>query len=114
MDQQEKILQIIVISGDAKSHAYEAIEKAKAGDAQGARESLEAARKELIEAHQYQTDMIISNDGKPVPADMLAAHAQDHMMCASTVIDLAGELCLLYETVRGLEALVAGKVQKVS
>ena len=97
MSDQESVLQIIVISGEAKSCAYEAIEQARGRDFDKARKTLEDAKGRLVQAHQLQTDMIISSSGQVQSADMLTVHAQDHLMCASTVIDLASELCRIYE-----------------
>ena len=102
MDKQTEIMQIIVISGDAKSQAYEAIARAKRAAFEESKQILKKARDELAEAHKLQTEMIISTAGEPIPADMLAVHAQDHLMCAATVLDLAEELCELYKTISSL------------
>ena len=72
MDEQEQIvINLIVNSGSARSSAIEAIQYAKAGDLEKADESL----------------------------NLLMVHAQDHLMTALVVIDLAQEFIDVYKKI---------------
>lgn len=91
-------MQLIVNSGNAKSAAMKAIASAKAGDMQGARTKLEESDKLLTSAHKFQTDIIQEEaEGNIQSITILMAHAQDHLMNAITVVDLAREFVDLYE-----------------
>jgi PTS system cellobiose-specific IIA component len=89
---------LITASGSAKSHAMEAIGLAKEGDIAGAREAIVEAEKNLSEAHKSQTNLIQSEArGEKVEVSILLVHAQDHLMNAILMKDLATEFIDLYE-----------------
>ncbi|CCI85375.1 PTS system cellobiose-specific iia component [Lactobacillus pasteurii DSM 23907 = CRBIP 24.76] len=89
---------LIANGGNAKSLAFEAIRKAKAGDIEGAREKLAESDKSLLEAHNSQTGMLTKEaQGDHMPVSLLVVHSQDHLMNAITFRDLAGEMVDLYE-----------------
>ncbi|KKH66051.1 hypothetical protein DU75_10400, partial [Methanosarcina mazei] len=59
---------------------------------------LEEASKELIEVHSIQTDLIQKEAAGIQPEiTLLMIHAQDHLMNAMTVKDMAAEFVSLYE-----------------
>ena len=90
---EEISFQIILHGGDAKSHAMEAIMHAKSGDFQSAEESIEKANDALKEAHRFQTQLIHQEaQGQKTEIKVLLIHAQDHLMNAITVRDLAKEI----------------------
>ncbi|WP_251032627.1 PTS lactose/cellobiose transporter subunit IIA [Mesobacillus foraminis] len=98
---EETIFQIILHGGNGKSSAMEAIAAAKAGDIEGAREKLQEAVNALNEAHHIQTSLIQSEiRGEKTEISLLMVHAQDHLMNAITMKDLAAEFVDLYETVK--------------
>lgn len=100
MDLESISMQLLVNSGDAKSMAMEAIASAKEGEFAKARESIEKACNSLTEAHRFQTEIIQEEAvGKIEKVTVLLAHAQDHLMSAITVIDMAKEFIDLYELV---------------
>ncbi|SEP47748.1 PTS lactose/cellobiose transporter subunit IIA [Propionispora vibrioides] len=91
------VMTIIVKSGEAKSSALEAIHNAKRGEIAQAKELLTAANESLGEAHRVQTGMIQAEaGGKKTEVSLLMVHAQDHLMTAMTVRDLAAEFVDLY------------------
>ena len=93
-------MQLIVNSGDARSRAMEAISIAKEGKIADAREKLKEADEFLTKAHKFQTDLLQEEaDGNIKSVTLLTAHAQDHLMNAITVIDLANEFVDLYEKI---------------
>lgn len=95
----EKIIfQLILHAGNGKSSAMEALAAAKRGDFAEAREKLTQAGQELNEAHQIQTSLIQGEvRGETATISLLMIHAQDHLMNAITVKELATEFIDLYE-----------------
>lgn len=97
MNMETVTMQLIVNSGDARSKAMEAIICAKTGNFTEAAGRLEEANKSLAKAHEFQTDLIQEEaEGKVEKVSILMAHAQDHLMNAITVVDMANEFVDLY------------------
>lgn len=98
---EETIFQIILHGGNGKSLAMEAISLARQGDFTEAEKKLKESEAAINEAHQIQTDLI-QNEAKGNKTDLslLMVHAQDHLMTAITVKDLAKEIVNLYELVK--------------
>ncbi|MBM7655658.1 PTS lactose/cellobiose transporter subunit IIA [Neobacillus cucumis] len=95
------IFQIILHGGNGKSCSMEAIAAAKQGDIVGAREKLQEASDALNEAHHIQTSLIQGEvRGEKTEISLLMVHAQDHLMNAITMKDLAAEFVDLYETIK--------------
>ncbi|MNW40235.1 Lichenan-specific phosphotransferase enzyme IIA component [compost metagenome] len=100
----EKIMVLIAMSGAARSQAMEAIMLAKQNNSAAAAEVLDAASKELKEAHKVQTQLIQEEaGGAKHEITLLLIHAQDHLMNAMTVKDLAKEFVELYEHTHQLQ-----------
>lgn len=102
MSYQEIIMQIIISGGNARSQAMEAIHFAKAGQIKEAREAIIKADEELSQAHSVQTQLIQEEAaGNNKEVTLLMVHAQDHLMNAITVKDLAQEFIDMYEKLFG-------------
>jgi PTS system cellobiose-specific IIA component len=100
MSYQEIVLQIIISGGNARSLAMEAIMKAKGGYIDEAKVLMGKANEELVNAHKIQTELIQNEAaGNTTDVTLLMVHAQDHLMNAITVKDLAGELVEVYERI---------------
>ncbi|MDM5249448.1 MULTISPECIES: PTS lactose/cellobiose transporter subunit IIA [unclassified Lysinibacillus] len=98
----ESIMGLIVHSGNTKSECMEAIQLAKKGQIQQAKEKIQLANDALIEAHHSQTALLSQEArGEKVEVSMLLIHAQDHLMNAITFRDLATEMIELYERIKG-------------
>ncbi|MBD8522181.1 PTS lactose/cellobiose transporter subunit IIA [Lysinibacillus fusiformis] len=98
----ESIMGLIVHSGHTKSECMEALQLAKKGQIDAAKEKIKLANKALIEAHHSQTGLISQEArGEKVEVSMLLIHAQDHLMNAITFRDLAQEMIELYERIKG-------------
>ena len=90
---EEIIMQIIVNSGASRSLAIEALRAAGEGNFEEADEKMKQADETILETHEYQTSLIQDEiNGKHVPLNLLMVHAQDHLMNAMTVMDLAKEI----------------------
>ncbi|MEG2917437.1 MAG: PTS lactose/cellobiose transporter subunit IIA [Clostridium sp.] len=100
MDNQEVIMQLIVSGGNARSLSMQAIGEAKKGNISRARGMIKEALGELNNTHKIQTQLIqkeISGEGADIT--LLMIHAQDHLMSAILVKDLAVEFIDLYENI---------------
>lgn len=100
MDMEIITAELIVHSGDARSKAMEAIALAKTGTIDEARAKLKEADRALTGAHKAQAAVIQEEaEGRTAAVSVLLVHAQDHLMNAITVKDLAYELIDLYELI---------------
>lgn len=87
------IMKLVVNGGQARSLAIEAIRAAKTGDFGQADRLLAECDASLFETHEVQTEMIQKEaGGEHMPVQLLMVHAQDHLMNAMTVRDLAVEI----------------------
>jgi len=94
---EEIILNLIMHSGEARSYAMEAIQKAKNGEIEEARELIKKSSEELSYAHNSQTNLIQGEaSGKKTEVSLLLVHAQDHLMTTMIVKDLANEIIDIY------------------
>lgn len=101
MDQDKMVeiaFNIITYSGNARGIAMEAIEEAKNGNFDKAREMIDESRKEINNSHSYQTELITNeaNGGKN-EFSVLLVHSQDHLMTSMVVIDMAEQFVDVYE-----------------
>ncbi|WP_020961598.1 PTS lactose/cellobiose transporter subunit IIA [Geobacillus genomosp. 3] len=98
MNLEEISFQLILHGGNARSLAMEAINNAKTGKFDLAEKKIEEANEAMRTAHRFQTDLIQGEArGEEVEIRILLIHAQDHLMNAMTVIDLAQEIIELYK-----------------
>lgn len=98
MEMEEKIFTLILHGGNGRSSAMEAIYAAKKGDFEEARAKIQEAKDSLNEAHHIQTALITDEiEGGKTELSLLLVHAQDHLMNAITVKDLATEMVEMYE-----------------
>ena len=104
MDLELTIINIINYSGEARSFCMEAIGHAKGGEYEKAKKSIEEANNKLSEAHKNQTLLIQEEArGEEKPISLLLIHAQDHLMNAITVRDMANEFIELYQVIQGFK-----------
>ncbi|MBM7601269.1 PTS system cellobiose-specific IIA component [Virgibacillus halotolerans] len=95
---------IILHAGNARSCAMEAIGFAKAYEFTAARGKIAEADKSFTEAHHVQTKLLQDEaNGKKSEVTVILVHAQDHLMTAMTVKELASEMIDMYERMEKLE-----------
>lgn len=96
-EEEQRILNLVIQGGDAKCAAMEAIEAAREGRFTRAAALLEQSSRTLACAHSAQTDLLFEDlqEGQH-GVSLLMVHAQDHLMGAITVRDLAREIVELY------------------
>ncbi|MNW37615.1 Lichenan-specific phosphotransferase enzyme IIA component [compost metagenome] len=98
MQDVEKEMMLIANAGEARSKAMEAIQAAKTKEVDRARTFLVEARASSRKAHKIQTSLLQQEaSGNKYEVTVLLIHAQDHLMNAITVIDLAETIVDLFE-----------------
>ena len=95
------VMELVVNGGHARSKSMEAIKAARKGEIEFAKEKIKEANEALNKAHNFQTSLIQKEAaGEEVGLSLLMVHAQDHLMNAMTVRDLAKEMISMYEEFR--------------
>ena len=98
---EEIIMNLIMHSGEARSYSMEAMELAKTGNIDGARELIQKASEQLGEAHHSQTTLIQGEaGGNKTELSLLLVHAQDHLMTTMTLKDLANEIIDIHAAIQ--------------
>mgnify|MGYP000888391183 CR=1 FL=1 len=88
------IMQLIIHSGDAKTHGY---------DSEGADEEIKLAHDALIVAHNAQTSLLQKEAaGEKVEISALFVHAQDHLMTSMSELNLIEQIVELRKVVNTL------------
>lgn len=111
MDQMDNsmemlIMNLIVDAGSARSYAMNAIVLARGDKIEEARAALAKSGEEMGRAHKAQTDLIQSEaKGNKTDMSLFMVHAQDHIMNAMVVKDLASEFVELYDKLHKNEAM---------
>ncbi len=91
-------MELITYSGNAKSLAMEALQKARNNEIAASEELMKECEESLLHAHKVQTSLLVKEaSGEKVELFLLMVHAQDHLMNAITVKDLAKEIIHLHE-----------------
>lgn len=102
MVQEQAIMQIIVNGGNARSKALMAIRSARSNDFEKTDALLEEAKESISKAHIVQTQLIQAETrGEETDISLLLIHAQDHLMNAMTVVELATEMIIDRKTYVG-------------
>ena len=95
---------LIAGAGDARSSCMEAIELAKEGKFQEAREALTRADDGMVAAHETQTQLIRDEmSGESEGVSLLMVHAQDHLNLALVMRDVAEEFIQIHQRLMRLE-----------
>ncbi|MDU5107382.1 MULTISPECIES: PTS lactose/cellobiose transporter subunit IIA [unclassified Clostridium] len=98
------IMDLIIFSGEARSYAMEAMQCAKNGQIDEARNLIEKCKETLGNAHGTQTSLIQEEAaGNKTEVSLLLVHAQDHLMTSIVVKDLAEEIIDLHERLSEVE-----------
>ncbi|MFP4372629.1 MAG: PTS lactose/cellobiose transporter subunit IIA, partial [Halanaerobium sp.] len=90
MELEENLIEIISLSGEVKKKFLEAVKHAKNNEPEKAAEVYEDADEKLIKAHLKQTELINKEaGGEKLESSLLLTHAQDHLMTAILLKDMA-------------------------
>ena len=97
-------VQLISEAGDSRSKSLMAIEAAREGRFDEAESFLTEASEVYIKAHDLQMKMLQQEaEGNPIPINIIAVHAQDHLTMATLTESLAREQIALYRRLQALE-----------
>lgn len=97
----EIAFQIILYAGNGKSSAMEAIQEAKEGNFEEADAKIKEAGEELSKAHGFQTELLHKEArGEGETINIILIHAQDHLMTAMTLKNMASEFVDLYRIIK--------------
>nr|WP_222942835.1 PTS lactose/cellobiose transporter subunit IIA [Xenorhabdus sp. PB62.4] len=97
-DFEQQIIGLLVHAGSARSSALMALQQAKEGNFQQAEVLMKESRQETRAAHLIQTKLIGLDEGcGKLPINLITVHAQDHLMNAMVIQDLADNMIDLYQ-----------------
>ena len=98
---EQIVMELVVNGGNARSMAMKAITAAQNKNYDLAAENIEQCNIALNRAHEFQTGILQAEaSGEHLDMSLIMVHAQDHLMNAMTVRDLAKEFVKLYQTER--------------
>jgi PTS system cellobiose-specific IIA component len=96
---------IIAAAGDGRAKVLEGLKQARKGNFGEAADCLKDADVYILKAHQLQTDELLTkqaNGELTDPYNVVIAHAQDYVMTAMVMKEMAAEIVKLYEKIRAL------------
>lgn len=97
MELQQKLIEIISLSGEVKKEFLQAVKHVKNKEKEKAAEVFAEADEKLIRAHLKQTELIKREaSGEKLESSLLLTHAQDHLMTAILLKDMAEEFMDIY------------------
>lgn len=101
---EQLAFELISNSGSARSYAFEALNFAKKGKMEEAKEKMSIANKEILKAHNAQTKLIQNEaSGEKIEMNILLTHAQDHLMTSMLAKDLIEEMIDMQEEINDLK-----------
>lgn len=93
----EVFMPLITEASQAKTLAYQALNRAKEKDVQGYEAELSEAKKHLIAAHKKQTELLqLNSREQQTDINVYVIHAMDHVTNAQMICDMAQELAELH------------------
>lgn len=105
VEYEQTVMGIIVNAGMCRSCAMQAIQRAKSGAQDEAAQLMAQADEALRQAHEVQTQLIGLDEGVgKVPVHLIMVHAQDHLMNAMLLKELAVEFIDIYRHLSAREA----------
>ncbi|PNV59360.1 PTS lactose/cellobiose transporter subunit IIA [Clostridium sp. chh4-2] len=100
-NQELIVMELVVNAGEGRSFAMEALKAARTGDFEKAGQLVKQSEQAIQNAHRSQIDIISKEaGGEPFPMSLLMVHAQDHVMTAMTVLELAKEMIQMYQMIQ--------------
>ncbi len=90
MEAEQEVMMLIMYGGDARSYSLRAIQAAENGAFDKAQTLMAQADESMAKAHEAQTKLIQDEvQGNDKTVSLLMVHAQDHVMNAMTMKELA-------------------------
>nr|WP_197740115.1 PTS lactose/cellobiose transporter subunit IIA [Vibrio taketomensis] len=103
MDIEQTIMELLVTAGNARSTALMAIQAARHHDFEQAQLLITESKQAINQAHKVQTQLIGLDEGEgKLKVTLIIVHAQDHLMNAMVILDLAQDFIELYRRTSAL------------
>lgn len=100
----ENEVAIILAAGDSKVDSQRAIEMAREGKFDEARELLKEANQKMNKAHKAQMDLLQQEmSGQPIHMSVMLVHSQDHIVMAQLSCEQAEMAIGLFEQIYELK-----------
>lgn len=97
VDLETSVMELLVHAGSARSSLLSALQLARRGQFAAVEIKLEEAKAGIGRAHGMQTELIGMDEGVgKIPVSLILVHAQDHLMNAMLIQDLATDMIELY------------------
>lgn len=94
----EIVMNVILNAGNARSKCFLALKAARKREFEEAKEIMKEVNQFIVKAHKVQTNLIQEEArGNKQPVSLLLVHAQDHLMTALAIRDLADEMITYME-----------------
>ena len=91
------MIEIVALSGDARTKLLTAVKEAKAHDFDRAKALVDEAQELLNDAHKSQTELLtLEARGEVTTPTVLLVHAQDHLMTTMLLRDVIDALLDIY------------------
>ncbi|CAM3621476.1 PTS lactose/cellobiose transporter subunit IIA [Erysipelothrix urinaevulpis] len=90
IDMNQAALQIISLSGSAKSYAIESIREYKMNNSERANDLLNEAQNLIKKVHNIQKEIL--EEGMDNHPTLIMIHAQDHLMTTMLLLDVIKEI----------------------
>ena len=91
-------MEVIMSAGDGRDKVDQALDKMAEGDFSRAEELLTEAEKDIVRAHNAQTEVIQSQvSGEEVEYSLLFVHAQDTIMTITTELRMAQKMMPIFK-----------------
>lgn len=96
-DLENKLMELLVQAGSARSALLSALREARGGEISNALILVDEAKLFISAAHKIQTELIGLDEGTgKIPVSLILVHAQDHLMNAMLIQELASDMIELY------------------
>ncbi|MBQ7497533.1 MAG: PTS lactose/cellobiose transporter subunit IIA [Selenomonas sp.] len=103
MKLEDAAFKIISAAGDGRAQVAEALKEARSGNFGKAEECLKKADAKIMEAHAMQTEEFLKKEAAgeiKEQLNVIVSHAQDHVMTALVMKEMAEEMVHIYEQLR--------------
>jgi PTS system cellobiose-specific IIA component len=100
---EEISMGLIANSGESRTLAFEALDKAEKGDYEEASFLMKKSNDSFVTAHKIQTELLsMEAQNKRIDINVLLVHAQDHLMSSMLARELIEKLINMHEKIDAL------------
>lgn len=105
MDFELSSMEMIMHSGNSRTLSYEAIALVKQKDFELSDLKIKNAKEELLLAQKKHAELLrdMASCAEIPSANLLVVHAEDHISVSEMALDMAKEICELYQVLGGVK-----------